>query len=531
MRYLAAIATTVACMGGFIFGYDLGVISGVLVMPSFAKAFDITPDQAANVNGNIVALLQVGCCVGALLINFVAGILTLVELVQLSLRSIFLSSIIFIIGGILQVVSVGNLNLLISGRFFAGVGIGASSMLVPMYIAEIAPRKLRGRLGTLWQFLIVLGICISYWIDYACLRGFTPSNIQWQLALGIQIIPGIFLAAGILFMPESLRWLAAQNRHEDVRRTLAQLRNLDELDPAITSEMKEIQAAIDAERASSGRKFTEIMQPLNIKRLFIGIMLQTFQQWTGTNAINYYAPAIFQSIGIQSTEIDVLATGVYGVVKIVFVFISVLSPSLSSNFFNHTSFFMIDGKLGRRRTLMLGSLVICIAFYLLGGMAKIIADQNGGNIGASAAVGAPGYVAIAMVYLFAVGYEFSWGPIAWIVCSEIFPTRIRAICLSITTAFNWANNAIIGKVTPIMLTNIGWRTYFIFGSFAILMGLFVFFFLPETRGVSLEEIDEVFTGGVFVFNKQDTFVVEKVEKSTPTDKNPNEYAENGDSNV
>lgn len=163
---------------------------------------------------------------------------------------------------------------------------------------------------------------------------------------------------------------------------------------------------------------------------------------------------------------------------------------------------MIDGKLGRRRTLMIGSVIMCVAFYILGAMTNTIAAQNGGKISETASVGALGYVAIIMVYLFAIGYEFSWGPIVWIVCSEIYPTRIRAVCLSITTAFNWAHNAIIGKVTPIMLSNITWGTYFVFGTFGIVMGLFVFFFLPETRGVSLEEIDEVFSGGVFVFNKK-----------------------------
>ncbi|RUS22856.1 hypothetical protein BC937DRAFT_86303 [Endogone sp. FLAS-F59071] len=516
MKYLSETATAIACMGGFIFGYDTGVISGVLVMPTFPKTFGISSAEAANVQGNVVALLQVGCCVGALFVNFVAGMLPilfcfmLIRSVRRLLSSdemiltpnaalltdyfgrkkaIFLSALIYIVGGIIQVVSAGNLNLLIGGRFIAGVGIGASSMLVPMYIAEISPKKLRGRLGTLWQFLIVLGICISYWVDYGCLRGFAASDIQWQLALGLQIVPGAILAGGILFMPESLRWLASHGRHDIARRTLAQLRNLGESDHAVTEEMEEIQRAIDLERESSTGKFFEILQPSNLRRLLIGIMMQTFQQWTGSNAINYYAPNIFRSIGIQSTEIDVLATGVYGCIKVAFVF---------------ASFFLIDGKLGRRRTLMIGSLIMCIAFYLLGTMTKTIAAQNGGTISATASVGALGYAAIIMVYLFAIGYELSWGPIVWIVCSEIYPTRIRAVCLSITTAFNWAHNAIIGKVTPIMLSNITWGTYFVFGTFGIIMGLFVFFFLPETRGVSLEEIDKVFSGGIFVFNNRYT---------------------------
>ncbi|RUS31500.1 general substrate transporter [Jimgerdemannia flammicorona] len=466
MRYLSEVATFIACMGGFLFGYDIGVISGVLVMPTFATTFGINAAQAADLKGNVVSFLQIGCCFGALLINFVAD--------HYGRKvAIFGSSIVSIFGGILQTVSVGKLSVLIIGRFFAGVGIGANSMLVPMYIAEIAPRKLRGRLGTLWQFLIVLGICVSYWVDYLCLKVLPPSDLQWQLALGLQIVPGVVLAIGIIFMPESLRWLAAHDRHEEARCTLSKLRGLYESDHSVTAEMEAIQDAIDCERETSTGKLTEIFQVVNFKRL-----------WTGSNAINYYAPVIFQSIGITSAEIDVLATGVYGTVKVAFVF---------------ASFFMIDTKLGRRRTLMIGSAFMCTAFYILGTMTKLNSDNNGGSVGGS--VGSLGYVAIFSVYLFAIGYEFSWGPIVWIVCSEIYPTRIRAICLSITTAFNWGNNAIIGKVTPIMLVNIGWGTYFLFGSFAVVMGLFVFFFLPETRGRSLEEMEEIFQGGIFVHNK------------------------------
>lgn len=480
MAYLSEIATTIACMGGFLFGYDTGVISGVLVMPTFASTFGITAEKAADVKGNVVALLQVGCAVGALLINFIADTFG-------RKKAIMLSTFIFIIGGIMQAVSAPYLSLLIAGRFIAGVGVGANSMLVPMYIAEIAPRKLRGRLGTLWQFLIVSGIMASYWVDYACLKTIEASDKQWQLAIGLQIVPGIILFFGIIAMPESIRWLASKGRFDDARKTMAALRNLPEDDPTVEHEMADITRALEIEKESGNGKWTEVFQPMNFRRLIIGCCLQMFQQWTGSNAINYYAPNIFQSIGIESAEIDVLATGVYGIVKVAFVFIS---------------FFMIDTKLGRRRTLMIGSLFMCTAFYVLGGMTKIISDENGGNITGKSTVGAPGYIAILMVYFFAIGFEFSWGPIVWIVCSEIYPTRIRAVCLSLTTAVNWAMNATIGKVTPIMLANITYGTYFVFGTFAIIMGLFVFFFLPETRGRSLEEMEEIFQGSSLVYNQK-----------------------------
>lgn len=164
-------------------------------------------------------------------------------------------------------------------------GIGACSMLVPMYIAEIAPRKLRGRLGTLWQFLIVLGIMVSYWIDFGCLRHIPVSNTQWRVPLAIQLAPGAILCVGMVFLPESLRWLALKGRDEDVKKNLMRLRDLPEDHPEIHEELEEIKIAAEFERESKSGKWTELFQRSNLHRLFIGVMLQIFQQWTGTNAI------------------------------------------------------------------------------------------------------------------------------------------------------------------------------------------------------------------------------------------------------
>jgi len=158
-------------------------------------------------------------------------------------------------------------------------------MLVPMYIAEIAPRKLRGRLGTLWQFLIVLGIMVSYWIDYGCLRNIPTGHAQWRVPLGIQLVPGAILLVGMAICPESLRWLALKGRDEDVKKNLLRLRDLPEDHPEIIEELEEISAAAAFERESKSGKWTELFQRSNLHRLFIGIMLQIFQQWTGTNAI------------------------------------------------------------------------------------------------------------------------------------------------------------------------------------------------------------------------------------------------------
>ncbi|RCH96159.1 hypothetical protein CU097_010975 [Rhizopus azygosporus] len=491
MKHLSLIATTISCIGGFLFGYDIGVISGVLAMPTFPTYFGMQGDPAtvATMKGNIVSLLQAGCCAGALLVNFLAD--------PLGRRwTIVLSSFVFIIGSILQVAA-QNLATMLAGRFFGGMGIGACSMLVPMYVAEIAPRKLRGRLGTLWQFLIVIGIMLSYWVDYGCLRHIPVSNTQWRVPLGIQIAPGGILCIGMVFLPESLRWLAQHGRTDDVLKNLCRLRDLPADHPEILQELKEIEDAAELDRQAKSGKWTELFQRENLHRLFIGIMLQIFQQWTGSNAINYYGPDIFKSIGLDSNETEILATGVYGAVKVAFVFVT---------------FFFVDTRLGRRHTLMMGSVIMMVSFFVLGGMILGLERDNNGHLGVpGAVVGAKGYIAMVCIYIFAIGYECSWGPIVWIVCSEIYPTRLRAISLSITTAFNWAMNATLAKVTPIMMTNITYGTYFFFGAMAVVMGVFAYVFLPETRGRSLEEIDALFSKGQVWAFKDDYAVAERIK--------------------
>ncbi|KAI8891143.1 general substrate transporter [Backusella circina FSU 941] len=449
-------------------------------MPTFPTYFEFgsDPTTIADMKGNVVSLLQAGCAVGCIVVIFMADPLG-------RKKSVLINSGVFVLGAALQAAA-KNLSTMLAGRFIAGLGIGACSSLVPMYIAEIAPVEMRGRLGTIWQLMTCTGIMVSYWIDYACLRGIAIGDNQWRVPLAIQAAPGAILFFAMLPLPESIRWYVNKDRHEDALRTLCKIRDLPESHPSIQQEYKEILDARDMEKASNNTLFQEIFQRHNLHRLFIGCALQSFQQWTGTNAINYYAPDIFKSIGLDSNETDILATGVYGAVKVIFVFVSL---------------FIVDTRLGRRRTLFIGSFIMMAAFYILGGCILAIQKENNGAIGAGAAVGAKGYVAMVMIYMFAVGYETSWGPLVWICCSEIYSSRLRGFSVSFATAFNWGFNAVIAKVTPIMIHSISYGTYFFFGSCAILMGIFVYFFVPETKGRSLEDIDKLFKDGMILAYK------------------------------
>ncbi|CAO3627400.1 unnamed protein product [Cunninghamella blakesleeana] len=480
-------ATFISCIAGFVFGYDSGVISSILAMPSFLTYFNIGDDidNVAQIKGNIVSFLQIGCCIGALLSSVVADPLG-------RKKSIMLFAFIFLIGGILQVLAT-YINILILGRWISGLGIGSCSALVPMYLSEIALKSNRGKSLVSWQFNIVFGIFISYWIDYACIRGFSSSNnLQWRLPLIIQLIPGTILFFGITILPESLRWLADKGKYDQVKMALLELRDVAETDESFQEELQEI--IHTAKEESENKKLLSyyFQQKTTLHRLFIGIMLQIFQQLTFTNGINYYAPTIFRSIGLNNNATDILATGIYGGVKVLFVIIS---------------YFLVDGKYGRRKTLILGSTVMLIALYTLGVSIYGIQQDNGGVIDDDdhLDVGVKGYLAIFMVYLFAAGYEFSFGPIPWLYCSELFPTSIRAVCLSITTFFNWIFNAGIAKITPIMIAYLQYDTYFFFGTMCLVMGIFVYLFVPETRGRSLEEIDQLFNGDYyFVYRNHHT---------------------------
>ncbi|KAI8636932.1 general substrate transporter [Parasitella parasitica] len=471
MKFLTPITTIVSSIGGLLYGYDIGIISGVFSTPTFPVFFGMDGDasEAKQIQGDIVSLLQAGACIGALTANFYADRFG-------RRKSIIVSTLIFMFGSAIQTGS-KNLPMILFGRFAGGWGVGSCSMLVPMYIAEISPLNIRGRMGALWQLNISVGMMLAFWVNYGCLVGLKTGDIQWRLPLGLQIVPGLILCIGMLFLPESIRWLALQDKFDDALDVLCRLRNLPQDHPNITNEFDQITNAVTMEKQQDGSKWKELMEPHNIRRLALGCFMQIAQQWTGTNAINYYGPLIFQTIGLNSS-MSVLMTGVYGCVKVFFVL---------------ASFFFLDKKaVGRRPTLLLGSLANIIIFFVLGGMLYSIekAIANG-----SPAPAAQGYVAMVMIYLFAVSFEWSWGPLTWIVCSEIFPNRIRAVCISITTSMNWAMNAIIGKITPLMIADISYGTFFFYGACCLTMGIIVYVFLPETKGRTLEEMDEIFLHG------------------------------------
>jgi sugar porter (SP) family MFS transporter len=460
-----------AAIGGFLFGYDIGVISGVIAIGQFSEYMTGSAALDSVTKATVVSILLAGCFVGALISGILADVFG-------RRWSIFGSSTFFILGAVLQAAAT-KLEMMYCGRVVSGLAIGSLSMMVPLYQSEIAPKEIRGRLISLQQWAITIGILISFWIDYG--TSFMEGTASWRIPLGIQAAPAFILAIGMLFMPYSPRWLLDKDRDDDAWVVLARLHgNGDKSHPLVQEEFNEIKESIRIEREETVRSYAELFKGTVLRRLILGVFIQIFQQLTGINSIMYYAPAIFQQAGLQSTSASLLATGINGVLNMLATIPAIL---------------YID-RWGRRWTLISGAAIMGGSMLIIGvimaSVGKTIYNDNGtktvdltGQLGAS-------YTIIVFIYIFVMAFAYSWGPIGWIYPSEIYPLRIRAKATSITTAANWLFNFVIGYITPLLMDSITWGVYILLMCFCVVMSISVYFFYPETKGKSLEEMEVIF---------------------------------------
>lgn len=443
----------VSAIGGLLFGYDIGVINGVLEMTPFKDTFKW---EDSTQEGFIVSSLQLGCFIGSIFSSVLCDHLG-------RRRSILVGAIIFCVGGTLQTIA-GALAPLYAGRLVAGLAIGLLSMAVPLYLSEIAPKEVRGRLVSMQQLAITVGILVSFLINFGTSK--ITNNWSWQFPFGLQVVFSAMMAIGLLFLPSSPRWLVSRNYVHQGEQALTKLRGGDT--PDVKAEFEEIQDSIRLEREIGTGSWSEVFSNGMWKRLAIGVALQMFQQLTGINAVMYYAPRILKASGFSATDITLLAVAGTGVVNVLMTF-----PGI----------FLVD-KLGRRPLLISGALLMAAFMSTLGAMIAIYGPQYTNPI-------VP-YVCLIAVYLFVSSFAYSWGPIGWIYPSEIYPMRIRAKATSITTSSNWLFNFIIAQIFPALLNSIQWGVMFLFAGFSLLMACWVWLSVPETKGKSLEEIDKLF---------------------------------------
>ncbi|CAF0749174.1 unnamed protein product [Didymodactylos carnosus] len=468
-----------AAIGGFLFGYDTGVISGILVMKDFLNYFGGTKavtngNLESSVDGAIVGVLIAGCFFGALVSGPSGDHYG-------RKYSIVISCIVFIIGAIIQTASV-NLTMLLVSRFVSGIAVGALSMLIPVYQSEIAPKEIRGRLISLQQLAITIGIAVSFWINYEIVLS-GSNNLSWRLPLALQIVPALILGIGIIFFPFSPRWLLDHNRDREAIQVLARIRTVyrDEQDPRVLQEYEEIKHEIKMEREQSVRSYIDLLRYPLRRRLLLGVFVQIFQQLTGINSVMYFAPTIFRQAGLGSTASTLLATGINGTVIILATIPAVL---------------FID-KLGRRLTMISGACVMSLSMLIIGGVMGSYGTKLA-NVGVAIRGDGARYTIIIFVYVFVSGFAYSWGPCGWIYPTEIFPLQMRSKGTSLTTAANWAANCAVSFIVPLLIPTIWYGTYLIFGIFCIIMAVSVFLFYPETKNRKLEEMDDLFQGPIIV---------------------------------
>ncbi|KAH7145957.1 general substrate transporter [Dactylonectria estremocensis] len=462
--FRASYLVALSCIGSFLFAYDTGIVGGVLSLESFQRDMGMTAATKSTVSSNSASLLQAGA--------FFACFFVWPFTAKYGRRwSIILASFIFNIGAILQLFYPNNgVGAWYAGRTISGVGVGIATVIIPMYSSEMAPKEIRGRLGSMFQFFFTLGVFTSYWIDYAVAKHMESTTAQWRVPVGLQLVPGGFLGLGMLLTKESTRWLAKVGRHEEALESLVWVRG-GELTPEVQAEMDEILAGIaDEDRLTEGVTWREFLLPANRRRIALVITLQIGVQLTGNTSLAYFSPQVFNAVG--AGENAFLFSGFFGLVKVVSCFFFLM--------------FLVE-RVGRRIPLIGGSLMMGI--YML--IVAVITVTHPPDA-TSTSISSASVASLTMIYLEAMTYNISWGPVPWLYMSEIFPTRIREGGIAVGTATQWLWNFAMSQITPHAIDNLGWRTFLMFAIFNFALVFYAFFVIKETKGKSLEEMETLF---------------------------------------
>ncbi|KAJ5997926.1 hypothetical protein N7522_009586 [Penicillium canescens] len=463
--------------GGSFYGFDTGNIGGILTLPSFRNAFGLNNVSQAvedDRKGTIASMLAAGGSAGALLAAPTSDYFG-------RKWSVFGWGIVFVIGAVMQMIA--DYEVLLAGRFIAGMGVGASSMLTPQFLAENSPKSVRGSMTATYNLMIVTSLMLAFWVNYGVAKwsfpGVEHDDAQWRSAMGIQIIPGALLCLMVPFVPETPRYLINHGKAEQGLKNICKLRKLPADHEYVQTEFREIEAQVRHEQECFvGHNYWVVFKDIftsksNFQRFFLSIMLFLFHKFTGTDSLNYYAPEIFALIGVKSGSSSLLTTGVYGVVKTVVTIIYVG--------------YLVD-RIGRRIPLLIGATLQATAMLYLALYLRFT-DTTADSVGGTPA---GGIVGIVWIYIYAFGWSFGHSVACYVVAAEVFPTRIRSFCMAICFFVNWIVDYGITRATPNMITEMGWGVFLLYAMLTYLGVVFVFFCLPEMKGRSMESMDDLF---------------------------------------
>jgi len=443
-KTLVFVIATIAATGGLLFGFDTGVISGAL--PFLHDHWSLSDN---NMEWLTTAVL-VGAVLGALLSGRITDIWG-------RKKVIISTAFIFAIGAVWTGWA-NSFGMLTSGRIAVGFAIGIASFSVPLYLAEISPAKNRGALVSLNQLMITIGILISYISDYLIADNSNTESWRWMFFIGL--FPALVLLIGMFFVPETPRWLIGKGREAEGKAVLQKIEDPNLVDEIIAKMKHEIR--LDEE---SNSNWTEVFKPWLRPALLIAIGIMFFQQFTGINTIIYYSPIIFKMAGFTSNEASIAPSIIVGVVNVFFTVISIA---------------LID-RIGRKRLFFIGlsGMVLSLIFMAI----SFFFEESLGN--------ALKWVTVSSVLLYIAFFAISLGPIAWLIISEVFPLKVRGVGMSIGSLSNWFFNGIVAFTFLSLVKTLSATGAFMLYAVIGVIGLFLgYLYLPETKGKSLEQIEE-----------------------------------------
>ncbi|KAI8950061.1 high-affinity glucose transporter RGT2 [Xylaria longipes] len=462
--------------GGVLFGYDTGTISGILTMPYWQRLFSTgyinssgEPDISPSQSSAIVSILSAGTFFGALASPFLADTIG-------RRLGLIASCFVFNLGVALQAAATA-IPLFLAGRFFAGFGVGLVSAIVPLYQSETAPKWIRGGIVGAYQFAITIGLLLANIVNNSTQN--RNDSGSYRIPIAIQFAWSLILTVGMALLPETPRYLIKKGDDQKAARSIGRLRRLPADDPAIASELSEIRANHEFELNIGQASYLDCFRGPMLKRQLTGMGVQALQQLTGINFIFYYGTQYFKNSGIENPFTIQVIISVINVVSTI--------PGL----------YAVD-KFGRRPLLFCGAIGMCIGQFVVALLGTLTTGQDSaGNIIVYNEAAQKASIAFVAIFLFF--FASTWGPLGWVVTGEIYPLKTRAKSLSLTTASNWLLNFIIAFVTPYLVdygpnyANLQSKVFFIWFGACFICIAFVYFFIYETKGLSLEEIDEMYS--------------------------------------
>lgn len=435
------IAAAISALGGMLFGYDTGVISGAILF--IQQDFALSPTMEEIVVSSVVLGAMLGAAAGGTLTDRFGRRIVLI-----------VTAALFALGAVGTALAPA-IAWLVSGRVIVGIAIGVASFTTPLYISEISPVSMRGRFVSFNQIALTSGIVIAYLVDYALsgMRG-------WRWMFGLAAVPSALLGIGMVFMPESPRWLVSHGLVDKGRSVLQHIRGTS----AVDDEVREIRQSSVQQMGS----WAELASPLLRPAMIVGIGLALFQQVTGINTVVYYAPTIFQSAGFESASVAILATTGVGVINVLMTVAALL---------------LLD-RAGRRPLLLIGMAGMVVSLAVLG-TAFLFPHLTGLR-----------WLAAGSLMLYVGSFAVGLGPVFWLLISEIYPVKIRGLAMSIATVANWGANLLVALTFLTLVQFMGRPgTFWLYGLVGIGAWIFAFILVPETKGRSLEDIEAHWRAG------------------------------------